>query len=465
MKRGCFFTVFAALFLMLNIGAVSAAVTMHIETINDIAVKELSQPAKFEVTLKNTGSSTDYAEFYTFVDAILSPRGAIAINSGEEKKVAFEVYPSDKLKYQRTGSYTFVYYMKSQHQEPVENRLVIRILPIKDLVDISLPDIVTLDTPSIDVGIENKENFMFDDASIRLKSVFIDSTKTTSLNGLEKKNVTFEIEQGKLKSIMAGKYISIVYFSFKKAGFSIEKEIDLREKSNIATTEKETGNIFYNTLAITKRNEGNVISDVSIAVKKNIFANAFTTISIKPTKVGKSAAFYTYEWEATLKPNETITVDIKTNYLLPLGILAGIAIIAVIISVYFSSPLMIKKKVRRVKSKTGEFALKVMVQIKARKDMNKIVLRERIPHLAELHERFGTIKPSKVDRARRIIEWELPELKRGEEHIFSYVLISKVSILGGYHMPDAFATFEIKGKKKQSLSNKVIFLAEEEIPM
>ena len=138
MKRGCFLLVFAALFLLLTLNAVSAAVTMQVQTTNDIAVKELSIPAKFQVTLKNTGNAADYVEFYTFVDAMLSPKGAIKLEAGEEKKISLEVYPSSKLKYERTGSYTFVYYMKSQQQEPLENRLVIRILPLKDMVDIDM---------------------------------------------------------------------------------------------------------------------------------------------------------------------------------------------------------------------------------------------------------------------------------------------------------------------------------------
>jgi len=465
MKRGCFLLVFAALFLLLSLNAVSAAVTMQVQTTNDIAVKELSIPAEFQVTLKNTGNAADYVEFYTFVNAMLSPKGAIKLEVGEEKKISLEVYPSSKLKYERTGGYTFVYYMKSQQQEPLENRLVIRILPLRDMVNIGMPTIITLDTKGLDVSLENKEDFSFDEASLRIKSAFIDSTKTVSLKGLEKKNVTFETDPSKLGGIMAGKYITLAYFSVNKASFNIEEEIDLREKSNIATTEKEKGNIFYSTLAITKKNEGNVVSDVSIIIRKNIFANAFTTIDTKPTSAEKSAAFFTYQWEAALKPGESISVEINTNYLLPLGILAGIAIIAIIIAIYFSSPLVIKKKVRRIKSKTGEFALKVMIQVKARKDMAKLVLRDRIPHLAELHERFGTIKPARVDRARRMIEWEVPELKKGEEHIFSYVLISKVSILGGYHIPNSFATFEIKGKSKQASSNRVIFMSEEEIPL
>lgn len=465
MKRGCFLLVFAALFLLLSLNAVSAAVTMQVQTINDIAVKELSIPAKFQVTLKNSGNTADYVEFYTFVDAMLSPKGAIKLEAGEDKKISLEVYPSSKLKYERTGSYTFVYYMKSQHQEPLENRLVVRILPLKDMVNIDIPTIITLDTKEFDAILENKEDFGFDEASLRIKSAFIDSTKTISLNGLARKNVTFEIDTSKLRSVMAGKYLAMIYFSVGKASFSIEKEIDLREKSNIATTEKETGNIFYSTLAITKKNEGNVVSDVSIMIKKNIFANTFTTLSRKPDSTEKSAAFYTYQWEAALKPGESISVEINTNYLLPLGILAVIAVISIIIAIYFSSPLVIRKKVRRIKSKTGEFALKVMIQVKARKDMSKVILRDRIPHLAELHERFGTIKPARVDKARRMIEWEMPEIKKGEEHIFSYVLFSKVSILGGYHIPPSFATFEIRGKSKQASSNKVIFMSEEEIPL
>ncbi|MFH0831482.1 MAG: hypothetical protein V1886_01285 [archaeon] len=465
MKRGLFLVIFFALLLIVNVSAASASVVMKTDAINDIVIKEVQEPAEFQVTLKNTANAVDYVEFYTFVDAILSPKGAIKLEAGEEKQIVLEVYPSLKLRYERTGSYTFVYYLKSQQQKPIESRLVIRILPLKDMISVSMPSVLTLDTKELVVNLENKENIAFDELGLKIRAAFLEAEKIVSLNGLERKEIAFEIDSKKLGSIMAGKYLAVVSVSSKGADFSIENDVDLREKSNIATTEKETGNLFYRVLAITKENQGNVVTDASIIIKRNIFSNTFTVLSVKPGSTERSAAFYTYKWDASLKPGESFSVEIRTNYLLPLGILAGIAIIAVMLYIYFSSPLIIKKKVRRVKSKTGEFALKIMVQIRAGKDISKVVIRDRIPHLTELYERFGAVKPSRIDKAKRLIEWELPELKRGEEHILSYVLISKVAILGGYNIPNAYASFEAEGKSKHASSNRVIFLAEEEIPL
>ncbi len=388
------------------------------------------------------------------------------MDAGEEKKITLEVYPSARLRNERTGSYTFVYYLKSQQQEPLENRLVIKIVPLKDLIKITTPDIITLENKEFNVSLENKENLAFDDVVLKVKSAFIDSSKQFSLIAFERKNVTFQLDNEKVRNILAGKYITIVSVSVnKEATFTAEKEIDLREKANIATTEKDLGNIFYRILQVTKENQGNIISDVDIVVKKNIFANAFTTLSKTPTEIEKSAAFYIYKWHLTLKPGESFSIEITTNYFLPLGILFAVAIITLLISLYFMSPLVIKKKALRIKSKTGEFALKIILHIGAKKDMSNVFLRDRIPHLAELHERYGTIKPSSFDRQRRILEWNMPELKKGEEHILSYVIYSKVSILGSYQIPNAFATFEVKGKKKQTSSNKVIFMSEEHVPI
>jgi hypothetical protein len=466
MKRGYLLILLVAISLIISIQYASAAITLQKETITDIVPKELSQPAKFLVTVKNTGASEDYIEFYTFVDVLMSPKGAIKIDGGEEKEITLEIYPSAKLRNERTGSYTFVYYLKSQQQDPLENRLVIRILRLKDLIAMDMPAMLTLDSTEIEVSIENKEKIAFNDASVKLKSAFIDSSKQVSLAPLEKKNITFELNTEKLKNVLAGKYIAILSFAAKKeASFSIEKEIELREKSNIATTEKESGNIFYHILKITKTNEGNIISDVDIIIRKNIFANTFTTFSLVPAEIEKAVAFYTYKWHSTLKPGESLSVEITTNYFLPLGILFAIAIIAMLISLYFMSSLVIKKKALRIRSKTGEFALKITLHLKAKKDINNILLRDRVPHIAELHERYGTIKPTNFDKQRKLLEWNIPEMKKVEEHIFSYVIYSKVSILGSYHISNAFATFEINGKKKQASSNRVIFMSEDYVPV
>ncbi len=465
MKRGYLLILLVAALLIISIQYASAAITIEKETITDIVPKELSQPAKFLVTVKNTGASADYVEFYTFVDVLLSPKGAIKIDGGEEKKITLEIYPSTKLRNERTGSYTFVYYLKSQQQDPLENRLVIRILPLKDLISMDMPAMLTLDSTEIEVSIENKENASFDDASVKLKSAFIDSSKQVSLASLEKKNITFELNTEKLKNVLAGKYIAILSFAVKGASFSIEKEIELREKSNIATTEKESGNIFYHILKITKTNEGNIISDVDIIIKKNIFANTFTTFSLVPAEIEKSVAFYTYRWHSTLKPGEGLSVEITTNYILPFGILAAIALVTFLLMLFFKSPLSIRKKALRIRSKTGEFALKITLHLKAKKGISNILLRDRVPHIAELHERYGTIKPTNFDKQRKLLEWNIPEMKKGEEHVFSYVIYSRVSILGSYHISNAFASFEINGRKKQASSNRVIFMSEDYVPV
>jgi hypothetical protein len=465
MKKGKFFCLFVITFLILGVQFASAAITLQQETVNDVVIKEVSQPAKFLITVRNTASTPDYIEFYTFVDVMLSPKGAIRIEGGEEKKILLEVYPGANLRDERKGSYTFVYYLKSQQQEPIENRLVIRILPLKDLLAAEMPSIITLDTTQFDVSVENRENLIFNNTVLKLKSAFIDSSKEISLSAFEKTNVTFELDAEKLKNILAGKYITTISFTLKEASFSVEKEIDIREKSNIVTTEKESGSIFYPLLKITKENQGNVVTDVDIVIRKNIFANTFTVFSSAPSEIEKSAAFYTYKWHATLKPKESLSVEIRTNYLLPLGILLAIVLISAFVALYLQTPLVINKRVIRVKSKTGEFALKVIVNIKARKNLTNLALRERIPHLAELHERYGTLKPSSFDKQRRILTWEIPELKKGEEHIISYVVYSKVAVLGGYKIPNAFATFNVNGKSKTASSNKVIFLSEEHVPM
>ncbi|MCA9485915.1 MAG: hypothetical protein KC506_03665, partial [Nanoarchaeota archaeon] len=83
-----------------------------------------------------------------------------------------------------------------------------------------------------------------------------------------------------------------------------------------------------------------------------------------------------------------------------------------------------------------------------------------LPGMTKLFEKFGK-KPDKIDHAHRRLTWDLGDLDKGEVRIFSYIIYSKINIVGRLEIPAAHATFKHSGVSKESMSNRA-FLAKEE---
>jgi hypothetical protein len=462
-KRFIFITGGIIILSLLLSSFASAELTLSKSVINDVVARELSQPAKFSVKIHNT-ADIDYFEFYTYVDVILSPKGAMKIDQGETKDVELQVYPSTKLREEKKGSYTFVYYTKGQ-KNTVEDRLIIRIFPLREMLTVSMPNAITLSDSEITLTVANNESITFSDIKVEIDSAFTKTSQSFSLGAYEKKNITLNLDRNKVASVLAGKYPATVSLTVNnEATLKFEKQIEVRENLYISTIEKESGNLFYPVFTVIKKNEGNVVSDVEVVIRKNAFANNFASFSIRPDKTEKRGLVYTYRWAATLKPTESFQVEVRTNYLLPIGVLLAVLVTVVLIRIYLLTDIIVRKKAVRVKAKGGEFAMKVMIFVKARHPVSDITIRERLPHLAELYERFGVAKPDRFDKARGMLEWRIPSMQAGEETIYSYIFYSKVSMIGRFELPRVFVTFKnAKGKAKQLLSNAVYFFEERRV--
>jgi nucleoside-triphosphatase THEP1 len=123
--------------------------------------------------------------------------------------------------------------------------------------------------------------------------------------------------------------------------------------------------------------------------------------------------------------------------------------------------LSLKKKVSFVRAKGGEFALKVSVTVSARKFVEKVNIIDRLPPLVKLHEKFGGEMPRKVDENNRRIEWHFDKLQEGESRILSYVIYSKVGVLGKFALPTTTAIYEKDGEVHEAESNHAFFIADQ----
>ena len=259
---------------------------------------------------------------------------------------------------------------------------------------------------------------------------------------------------------MAGYYTLTADIVANDKKTTVEGTMKFTEKDIVTTSQNDYG-FIVNTQKILKVNEGNVVSPSSTILKKNVVSRLFTTFSPEPDLVDRKGLVVYYTWERQLKPGDQLQIVVTTNWILPLlAILLTVAI--VILAKQFSKTnLSLKKKVSFVRAKGGEFALKVSVIVNARKFVERVNVIDRLPPLVKLHEKFGGEMPRKVDEGNRRIEWHFDKLQEGETRILSYIIYSKVGVLGKFALPTTTAVYEKDGQVHEAESNNAFFIADQ----
>jgi hypothetical protein len=456
MEKKAFLIIFAGIFL-LSLNLIAAInIETKITPITEGTILDLNEPAVFDLTIKNLGVDNNFS-IYTTVGIDISPKEPIFIKNNEEKTIRIEVMPQESFK-SKKGLPNFEYKIKNSNNEVYVGTLSVNIMELRDVFVIT-PDTINIKSDKIKILIKNRDNLSFDDLKVNMGSVFFDYSLDIPIKGLETKEIEIPLDKEKLSTLSAGNYLLETEIVTRGEKFTVESMIKFTEQEGIETTESVSG-FFIKSYEVTKRNVGNTKQIVSVKVKKNLVSYLFTTFNPNPTKIETIGLAREYTWEKELIPSDEFKVSVKTNWFYPLIIL-----ILIIAAIYFirrsvEGELSFKKKVGFVKTKGGQFALRVRLVIKSKKFIEKIKVVDRLPHLVNLYEKYGAIAPDRVDLKNKRIEWDIEALNEGEERIFSYIIYSKVGVVGKFELPSAMMTYEKDGKIKEATSNRSFYVNE-----
>lgn len=453
-----------AIFIILGILIIMPsvlAINLNIEdsNSNNVLIVGLDKPAIFDINIKNNGASDDF-EFYTYLTPVVSdffPKEKVHINSGESKKVTIEVYSPEKTKF--TGYYTFDYYIRNQEGSEVKRSLTINVVNLEDAFEIGSGEIDS-ESETMKIYIHSKVNSDFRELGVKFSSPFFELEDKFDLGPNKRREFTVNLNKEDYNKLMAGFYTMNAEVSIGKVKANIEAPIKFVEKNILTETKKDYG-VIINTKIITKTNEGNVLSKSETIIKKNIISRLFTTFSPEPTSVNRQGFSVYYSWDPEIKPGESYEIKVRTNGFFPLIIILLIISLAVITKYFSSRNLVIRKSVSFVRAKGGEFALKVSVIVNAKKYIEKVNVIERLPPLVKLHERFGSEIPARIDEKNKRIEWRFDKLQEGEKRILTYIMYSKVGVVGKFALPRTTALFEREGKILERNSNQAFFVVEQ----
>lgn len=433
-----------------------SAININVEeqSSKNIIILEINKPAVFNLKMTNLGSSDEFT-IYNLAGMSINPK-SISIRQRETKEVTLETAPLGDLHVR--GPYIFDYTIKASDGSEENQRLTVKIYELKDAFEIGAGEF-NHETNSVDIYIHNKLDFNFDEIDAKFSSAFFDIEKTFFLGPNQRKSFNVQVSKEEFKKLTAGFYTLNAEVQVEGEKANVEGVIKFSEKSSVITEEKNSG-FFITTRTIEKINEGNVVANTNIQFKKNFLSQFFTTFSPEPDSVDVQGFSVYYTWSKSLKPGEILEATAKTNWLILFFLVFFIVTTMILIKKYSKVDLLLRKKVSFVRTKGGEFALKVSIFVDAKKYVERVSIVDKLPLLVKVYEHFGGEKPSRIDEKTRRIEWNFEKLEAGEVRMLSYIIYSKVGVLGKFELPTATAVYEKKGEVKETESNKAFFITE-----
>jgi hypothetical protein len=451
MKKSILFLIMGIFFL-----STISALEMSAEYDTNIIVRDLENSIKLNLEIEN--ASEGLYNLYTLADVSIQPSEMFSINEDPFKK-EFTIAPTKNLR-EIEGYYTFAYTLNHRGFEKTDKKIIINLMNLEDVIEIS-SDSIEPTSGKISFYIQNKESVQLDNLSAKFSSILFKGEKTFSIGPNERLEISVDVDENKMKKTKAGVYIIESVFQTKTGTKKIDGTLYLGEKKGITSTEDKSG-FLIKTETIIKTNSGNILEDIQIKTKRNIFSRLFTSFNIEPTLIERNGAIIQYTWvKEKLAPAETYIVKTKTNYILPFLILVVVILALLGFKRFSESKIEIKKSVSHVKTKNSQFALKIQISVKAKKDIENVTLIDKIPAMVKIYNKFGIVKPDKIDTASRRLHWNIGDLNTGEERLFNYIVYSKVGIVGKFVLPNALAVFEKEGKIHETNSNKVFFMSDQ----
>ena len=434
------------------------ALNVNVKNLNNDAVmiKGLSSPAIYNIQVTNNGSANDLS-FYTFFGEGLSPKQAIPFSAGQTKNMTLLVYPRNDLSL--SGNTIFSYFIQGNDKTEVEEKLLVNIIGLKDAVSVSSSNI-NPDSKVATLYVQNKVNYNFSNLEVKSSSPFFSVDKVISLGPYQTKEIPVTLNKDGFSKLTAGYYTLNSKISSENVSADLTGKVEFAKQSSLDSN-KESYGFIVNTQIITKTNNGNTIQDSETTVKKNIFSRLFTTFSPEPDVVQREGGVVYYSWTSSISPGDSEKITIKTNWFIPFLIVLLLVFIVYFAKKYSSQRLVLRKRVSFVRAKGGEFALKVSIVAEAREYLENVRVIDRLPPLVKIYERFSGEFPDKISKDKKRLEWDFDSLEEGEKRMMTYVVYSKVGVLGKFALPGTIAYFKKDGKEKQATSNRAYFLAEQ----
>ncbi len=299
---------------------------------------------------------------------------------------------------------------------------------------------------------------------IRTGDQIVKRFDTNVLNVPQKSTQTFSNSFGFDKYAAPGVYTveSTLKDSLNRKVNSQKTNVKLAEIKNVVHTKSTKSGLLSQTISIRVKNEGNVKSDSLFVVEttteniKNFFYPATA-----PTVEESGDGTIVYKWLINpLQPGEEVVIqyEVRTLNLWIVLMVIGVSII-VAFKYVFAFQIVKRHRHRGPITKDSEIVISLDVRNRTRHEMKDVVVKDFVPSIVKVVERFDTVRPKvKAVAGGTELYWKFDSLGAGEERVLTYRVKPAMEIIGGLKLPKAHAKFIDKKKEKKVVTSKHVVI-------
>ena len=160
-------------------------------------------------------------------------------------------------------------------------------------------------------------------------------------------------------------------------------------------------------------------------------------------------------WSVSLESNQKTEVEYYVSFV-PLLALPFLILATFGLYWYFTRKMWIKKELIDYKRHSGFMDLKIQLRLKnlTNKELLNVKAFDPIPAFIKEVRDYGTI-PGKIKKreGRKVVEWDVGDLKPKEERVFSYKVRTSLEVLGNINFTPAEVEFSDEKGKGSAKSN------------
>lgn len=209
------------------------------------------------------------------------------------------------------------------------------------------------------------------------------------------------------------------------------------------------------------KNEGNVPVPIKITTSIPSFVKNLFFTEFEPTLETSKDGWIEYEWDfESVKPGEEVMIKYEIKLLYVWLFVLGTVIVVILAFKFVYGPTIVKKY-KPITTELGkEMTIAIEVKNKSRHEIENVEVKDFVPTLFEVSEKFDTVRPESVKKVKggTVLIWKFNLLKPLEERVLTYKIKPKMEISGTFKLPNAYVKYLDKKKEVKSIVSKSILI-------
>ena len=211
------------------------------------------------------------------------------------------------------------------------------------------------------------------------------------------------------------------------------RNLDVLEVGNVSETVETDNRVFILTNSYSFENRGNMPVNHTYEVSIPSYIEP-VTYAPEAEIVDGSSGTKTLRWTNSLEPGESVTVEARKDYWIPISGLAVLLGGFLVLKRITSSVSVIKK----VEQRQEEIIVTLEVENSSSKAYDDVLLEDYIPNIASVSSSFDMASPEVQDQEHGTkLKWWITDLGPGDQRIFKYSLRPKIEVEGGITLDPA----------------------------